>query len=190
MPSANQESVDYQIRLDAIQALKSLENLTAEAASIPEVVAGVERAVQQMADKFGVSFNVAQAEFKEAIATAETLKATLEKLELSSFGSPTLDLAASVKSPFGEMGQAPGFKAVNDLHRESLSLSKLEEKSAAEIAKEMNEQAAAEQRKAELRKQSLNMANQELAAVEKEGGSSSTAVTKLWTDFQNNSGSC
>lgn len=170
------EQIDYQIRIEAANALRSLENITATAANLPEVIQAVEKSVQGLADKFGISFGAAQKEFQNTIMMAENLRETMEKMkaagaeDLMSF-SPYLLNLSTVVSPFGEMGDIAGWKAMLDARREASMLSKDEEKTAAAIAKEQNAQLVAEEKKAAERKRNLDLAQQEQMAAEKEAAS-------------------
>jgi len=140
---ADEESIDYQIRIEAAQALKDLEDITSTASSMPEVIQAVENALQGLADKFGISLGAAQKEFQDTIRMAASLRDQMDKLnEAGAEGlvtfSPYLQNMANVQSPFGEMGDAAGWKAVADARRESAAMAAQELKSISASAAEQN----------------------------------------------------
>src|SRR5690349_2181141 len=111
--SSDTESVEYQIRVDAIKALQQLEEINKTASSVPEVIQNVEKTVQNLADKFGVSFASMRAELQAFLKDIKTFQQALEVSGTNpkSLGNPLLEQAANVQSPFaGVMDESAGWK--------------------------------------------------------------------------------
>ncbi len=139
----DEESIDYQIRIEAANALKSLEDIMKTAANLPEAIQAVEQATQRLADEFGITFGAAQKEMQDTIKYAEATRAQIERVnEAGAEGlvtfSPYLEMISKVQSPFGEAGDVTGWKAVADQHRDISVYAKDEAKSLAEAAANQN----------------------------------------------------
>lgn len=176
LPSED-DNVQFNILLEAAQALKELEYLRTDATTLQEVFDAVQAKVDATAKKMGVSFMAMEKNFQDVIKMSERLQMELAKMEALSPGmagqalaaNPRMAQLAQAQSPFGAVAQTTGWTEVNAIQKEILKNQIQELKLADATAKEINQQAVAEQKKVAERQKALALAQKELEAVEREG---------------------
>lgn len=176
LPSED-DNVQFNILLEAAQALKELEYLRTDATTLQEVFDAVQSKVDATAKKMGVSFMAMEKNFQDVIRLSQKLQQELVEMEALAPGmgaqtlaaNPRMAQLAQVQSPFSAVAQTTGWTEVNAIQKEILKNQIQELKLADATAKEINQQAAAEQKKAAERQKALALAQKELEAVEREG---------------------
>src|SRR5687768_11567631 len=122
---SDSENVQFNILLEAAQALKELEYLRTDAVSLQEVFDAVQAKVSKTAEDMGVSFAAMERQFKDVIKLSKDLNTAFEAMGPANAqkmleNSPILRKLSDVQSPFLNPNQAAGWAEVNAIQREIL----------------------------------------------------------------------
>jgi hypothetical protein len=161
----DEETVEYNLQLEASQMLQALAEVNSKAGSIPEMLKNVQTALDSFSAKFGISFKAAQNNMEDTIRVAAKLRQALENPLIAPTIIQNTDafaLASTPTNPFQSAGidLKTGLQAMNDQRREGIVLAQQEVKSEAAIAKEINAAKIAEEQKLAVTRQTI-MAKQE-----------------------------
>ena len=148
--TVDEETTEYNLRLNAAQMLTSLAEVNSKAGSIPEVLKNIENSLDAFSKKFGISFGAAEKEMQSTIKQAEQLRKILENPIAAPLVINNADALkiAQAQDPFASIGmsQTAGIKALNDQRKEGILLAQQQAKSEAMIADEINVSVEAEQK--------------------------------------------
>jgi hypothetical protein len=166
----DEETTEYNLRLNAAQMLQAIAEVNTKASSIPEALGNINTALDQFATKYGISLGAAQKEMTNTINDAKELRRILENpiAAPSVLLNPNSRNLAATPDPFESMGMSSsaGMKALSDQRKQDALLTQQEVRSQADVAKELNKSAAEEDRKAAALRNVLELEREEKRLLE------------------------